>query len=214
MYCFKPESSISNINQAVLFRLPKLRCLALEWNITGAPNQKSILLKRYQNPHTKGCRILQCYSGTDRSATELFEHPQPDSDSCPLKAQLPRGRQQFWVSSSPEPSPKRECSEAARRLPCHRNTCLHRLWDHLAAETRGPAAFVYLRSTFKNCFLATGFTKARGILVVLSRRCKVKTKIVAPLYSVKSLCERFNKTIYSSHLVPIWRSSQKLRKKK
>lgn len=98
----------------------------------------------------------------------------------------------------------------------HKDTCLHRLWAETTwpAETHGPAAFVYLCSTFKNWFLATGFTKARDILVVLSRHCKVKTKTVSPLYSVKSLCEHFNKTIYSSHLVPIWRSSQKLRKKK
>lgn len=82
------------------------------------------------------------------------------------------------------------------------------------AESHGPAAFVYLSSTFKNRFSATGLTKTRNILVVLSRHCKVKTKIVSPLYSVKSLCEHFNKTIYSSHLVPIWRSSQKLRQKK
>lgn len=101
-------------------------------------------------------------------------------------------------------------------LLCHRQTPVCTGSDLMItwpAETHGPAAFVYLGSTSKNWFLATGLIKARNILAVLSRHCKVKTKIVSPLYSVKSLCEHFNKTIYSSHLVPIWRSSQKLRKK-
>lgn len=99
---------------------------------------------------------------------------------------------------------------------CHRKTPVCTSSDLMItwpAETHGPAVFVYLCSTIKNCFSATGLIKARNILVVLSRHCKVKTKIVSLLYSVKSLCEHFNKTIYSSHLVPIWRSSQKLRKK-
>lgn len=99
---------------------------------------------------------------------------------------------------------------------CHRKTPVCTGSDLMItwpAQTHGPAVFVYLCSTIKNCFLATGLIKARNILVVLSRHCKVKTKIVSLLYSVKSLCEHFNKTIYSSHLVPIWRSSQKLRKK-
>lgn len=88
------------------------------------------------------------------------------------------------------------------------------IWGLPGQQTHGPAAFVYLCSTFKNWFLATGLIKTRDILVVLSRHCKVKMKIVSPPYSVKSLYEHFNKTIYSSHLVAIWRSSQKLRKKK
>lgn len=99
---------------------------------------------------------------------------------------------------------------------CHRKTPVCTSSDLMItwpAETHGPAVFVYLCSTIKNCFSATGLIKARNILVVLSRHCKVKMKIVSLLYSVKSLCEHFNKTIYSSHLVPIWRSSQKLRKK-
>lgn len=99
---------------------------------------------------------------------------------------------------------------------CHRKTPVCTGSDLMItwpAQTHGPAVFVYLCSTIKNCFLATGLIKARNILVVLSKHCKAKTKIVSLLYSVKSLCEHFNKTIYSSHLVPIWWSSQKLRKK-
>jgi len=47
VYYFKPNSTISNINQAILFRLPELRSLALWWNTIKVTNSKSIFLKRY-----------------------------------------------------------------------------------------------------------------------------------------------------------------------
>lgn len=89
--------------------------------------------------------------------------------------------------------------------------------DYLAS--REPATvhsprrvFVYLCSRFKILFFSNRLNKNQehfdGTKQALQGK---KENHVTPLSS-KSLCEHFNKTIYSSHLVPIWRSSQKLRK--
>lgn len=144
-----------------------------------------------------------------------FNTPQPFL-FLPIRGTVIQGWQEFWVSSSLKPSTNWECS-VDRRLCVTKHTCVHRLcsditWQHKPTAQQ-PLCTCALR--LKTAFQQQASEKPFwwDILVVLSRHCKVKTKIVSPLYSVKSLCERFNKTIYSSHLVPIWRSSQKLRKK-
>lgn len=83
------------------------------------------------------------------------------------------------------------------------------------ATVHSPSrVFVYLCSRFKILFFSNRLNKNQehfdGIKQALQG---IKENHVTPLSS-KSLCEHFNRTIYSSHLVPIWRSSQKLRKKK
>lgn len=90
--------------------------------------------------------------------------------------------------------------------------------DYLAsrepATVHSPSrVFVYLCSRLKILFFSNRLNKNQehfdGIKQALQGK---KENHVTPLSS-KSRCEHFNKTIYSSHLVPIWRTSQKLRKK-
>lgn len=90
--------------------------------------------------------------------------------------------------------------------------------DYLAS--REPATvyspsrvFVYLCSRLKILFSSNRLNKNQehfdGIKQALQGK---KENHVTPLSS-KSRCEHFNKTIYSSHLVPIWRNLTKIKKK-
>lgn len=79
--------------------------------------------------------------------------------------------------------------------------------------TAPSRVFVYLCSRFKMVFFSNRLHKSQEHFDDTEQALQGKKENHVTPLSSKSLCEHFNKTIYSSHLVPIWRSSQKLRKK-